>query len=132
MGDEQTFFQDKDVTVTSARFVVKGQWFAMSDITSAKKFRAGKHWFLPILVMAVGWLQFCCSDRRLLAGLLAMLLGVIWLLGGRTTYHVKITTFGSEKSVLNSRQEEYIAEVVRALNDAIVARGKQGILGAAD
>jgi hypothetical protein len=34
MTDEKTFFQYEDVAVTNSRFMVGGQTFAMSNITS--------------------------------------------------------------------------------------------------
>jgi hypothetical protein len=56
-------------------------------------------------------------------GLLIAGAGVAWWLRMKPMFHVMLRTSGGENKALSSEQREYIEKIVRALNEAIVARG---------
>lgn len=122
MTEEKTFFQYEDVAVTNARFMVGAQTFAMSNITSVKASRQDPSRFWPIALIVFGLLALVANASIWLVGIFGGA-GVVWLLSQKTMYHVMLMTAGGETSALSSEQREYIEKVVKALNDAIVARG---------
>lgn len=122
MAEEKTFFRYEDVTVTSSRFIIGSQTFAMSNITSVKASRRDPRRFWPIALIVVGVLALMAKANIWVVVLIGGS-GIAWLLMQRAIYHVMLTTAGGETSALSSRQREYIEKVVQALNEAIVSRG---------
>jgi len=121
MAEEKTFFQYEDVAVTNSRFMVESQTFAMSNITSVKTLRQSPNRLWPAVLVIVGF--FLLFGEWWVAGLIFCGAGAAWGFMQKPMYHVMLTTAGGETSALSSKQPEYVEKVVRALNDAIVARG---------
>ena len=119
--EETTFFQNDGVRVTNARFVVDGQTFALSNITSVKTSQKSPGRLWPILLVIVGGLMAISTGQY--AWLILLLAGGGWLVLQKTMYHVLLHTAGGETSALRSYQKEYVESVVTALNNAIVHRG---------
>lgn len=118
--DETTFFEHEGVRVTNSRFIVDGQTFAMTNITSVKPLEQKPNRVLPIILIVIGIIP-ALNDAY--GGLVLTLIGVIWLAMQKTTYHVMLHTAGGETSALKTFQKEYLQRVVTALNNAIVHRG---------
>ncbi|KAB2902829.1 MAG: hypothetical protein F9K35_03600 [Burkholderiaceae bacterium] len=118
--EEKTFFEYENVKVTNARFLVDGQTFAMSNITSVASAQDDPSRVGPILVMLFGF-AMCASN--LVAGLIVAAIGALWWWKQKSTYHVMLKTAGGETKALTSNQEDYVRKVIAALNDAIVHRG---------
>ncbi len=118
--EEKTFFEYENVKVTNARFLVDGQTFAMSNITSVASAQDDPSRVGPILMMIVGF-AICASN--IFVGLVVAALGAWWLWKQKSTYHVMLKTSGGETKALTSNQEDYVRKVIAALNDAIVHRG---------
>ena len=121
MAEEKTFFQHDDVSVTNARFVVGAETFAMSNITSVKASEKIPSRTWPSILIFVGVVFL--FNSMIAPALFFGGCGVGWWLLEKPMYHVLLTTAGGETSALRSKQSEYIATVVKALNDAIVHRG---------
>lgn len=126
--DEKSFFQYEDVTVTNTRFMVGAQTFAMSNITSVQTLKQDPKRFWPTVFIILGGLYALAalgSDNAggAVVGLLFAGAGVAWWLKVKPMFHVMLRTSGGENKALSSEQREYIEKVVRALNEAIVARG---------
>jgi hypothetical protein len=118
--EETTFFEHDGVRITNTRFVVDGQTFAMSNITSVKPVEKRPSRVLPIVLIVLGALPAVAGAYF---GLVLSAIGVAWLALQKTVYHVMLHTAGGETSALKTYQEDYLQSVVAALNDAIVHRG---------
>lgn len=119
MLSEQTFFSENGVMVTQARFVVPGQTFAMSGVTSVTarvsypgKAKATKliMWGFPCIIL-------------LLVGIPMVIGGIIWLVTANPLYTVYLTSSSGEAAAYSSPDEGFIQNVIAAITDSIVARG---------
>src|SRR5207253_10338894 len=117
---EKTFFDYDGVRVTNARFIVDGQTFAMSNITSVTPLEQKPNRIIPALLILIGVLL---AVGRIYGGLLLSVIGIVWWKLQKTVYHVMLHTAGAETSALQTYQKEYLQKVVAALNNAIVYRG---------
>ncbi len=127
-SDQETvFLSTPDVTVTRSRFVVPGQTFAMSGITSVSRgiiqpSRRGA--VICIALGAFGLLAaFTGSWQPAVAGGILFAIGLIWLSRLKPTHLVKLNTAGAETRAFASKDEDAVDEIVDALNDAIITRG---------
>lgn len=119
--EEKSFFEYEGVKVTNSRFIVDSQTFAMSNITSVKASEESPSRTGPILFLVVGALGLLGGAFAF--GVICILIGGVWMAVQKTYYHVVLTTAGGESKALTSVQKNYVEQVVRALNDAIVSRG---------
>lgn len=118
--EEKTFFEYDGVKITNARFVVDGQTFAMSNITSVSTAQDDPSRIGPILLILFGLLMCAGSP---VVGVPVAVLGVFWWSQQKAKFHVMLKTSGGEAKALTSKQKDYIGKVVSALNDAIIHRG---------
>ena len=118
--EEKNFLDENGVVVTNTRFIVSSQTYAMSGITSVKNSYQPPSRFFPVVLLLVGLL---CLVGAPAVGVILIVVAVLWLIGQKTDYHVLLTTASGEAKALSSNNKEFIAKVVQALNDAIVARG---------
>ena len=118
--DEKVFFEYDGVKVTNARFVVDGQTYAMSNITSVSPHEKKPSRVGPIIFIAAGVLLALQAPPL---GLIFGLPGVIWWFFQKSGFHILLRTAGGETSALKSNQRDYVEKVVAALNNAIVHRG---------
>src|SRR5581483_3605158 len=119
--EEKEFFRHDDVTVTNSRLIVGAQTFAMSNITSVKASQDSPNRTWPVVILVFGLIALFANSFGM-----AIMFGVIggfWLALQKNYYHVALTTAGGETKALTSNQQQYIEEVVKALNEAIVHRG---------
>jgi hypothetical protein len=121
---EQEFFQSANVHVTRSRFVVFGQTYAMSGVTSVKASAVNPSRSAPLLIGGLGLVL-------LFTGVTSMLIFGAALIGGaalfwasqKPEYFVSLSVASGEVRALRSKDREFIGDVVQALNDCIVARG---------
>lgn len=118
--DEKTFFEYEGVKVTNARFVVKGQTFAMSNVTSVNPITEPPKRFWGIVCLLIG---LASLTQNAFFGIPVIALSIYFLYKQRTTYHVMLRTSGGETKALTTHQKDYLGKVVAALSDAIVHRG---------
>jgi hypothetical protein len=118
--EEKTFFEHDGVKVTSARFVVDGQTFAMSNVTSVKALEEppGRLWTLLGAVLAFGLMT-----KSILLGAIVLGLAIWYFVKQPSKFHIMLRTSGGETKALTTNQKEYVEKVVGALSDAIVHRG---------
>lgn len=119
--EEKTFFEYEDVKVTNSRFISGGQTYAMSNVTSVKSHVEKPNRLGGIVALVVGLVAL--ASGAVFVGLVIAAGAGFYLYSQKTTYHVMLTTSGSETSALKTYQLDYIAKVVNALNEAIVHRG---------
>lgn len=120
MTEEKTFFHQGGIRVTSARFINGGQTYAMSNVTSVKALvekpqRSGG--------IMIALLALVISSAVPLVGIPALGLALFYLYRQKPKYHVMLKTSGGEASALSTDHEEYVDDVVEAVNKAIVHRG---------
>lgn len=118
--EEQSFLSEGNVKVTTTRFIVPSQTYAMSGITSVKNSHEPPVRIYPIVCGLIGLL---CLAGAPVIGMIFIVLAIVWWIGQRTTYHVVLTTASGEAKALSSTDGQYISNVIDALNNAIVARG---------
>ncbi len=125
--EEQVLFERGSVKVTTLRFIVGAQTFAMSNITSVRSSVDEPSGCAGIALMVIG---AAIALASLAGSLFGFVVGAALCLGGWSVLHsqhpeyqVRLTTAGGESTALASPEKEYVASVVQALNDAIVARG---------
>jgi hypothetical protein len=118
--EEKTFFEYEGVKVTNTRFVVDGQTFAMSNVTSVNPLKEEPKRLGGILLLLVGIIML---TQNAFFGVPVIALAAYYLYKQKTTYHVMLRTSGGENKALTTYQQDYLNKVVGALNEAIIHRG---------
>jgi hypothetical protein len=121
--EEKTFFSGGDVSVTNARFMAKGQTYAMSGVTSVKSFQQNPSRKGPIILGILGLLIMAVGGTGLLVGLVVIGAAVAWWFSQKPEFSVLLSSASGEVKALASQDGDFISKVVGALNDAIVHRG---------
>jgi Family of unknown function (DUF6232) len=126
---EKTFHESSGVLVTNSRFIVGSQTFAMSGVTSVSSFVESPSHKGPLVAIVLGAMitlgglvQGSQGLGGMLIGGVVLALGIWWFTQRKPTFHVLLRTSSTEVKALNSKDENYILAVVKALNDAIVYR----------
>ena len=118
--EEKIFYENGDVSVSNSRFIVDGQTYAMSNVTSVKtKLEKAKR--IPgilITLFGVG----VVGVNSMVGGVM-IVVGIVVLILAKNKYSVALNTSSGENQALTSTDKNYIEEIVSALNDAIVSRG---------
>ena len=134
MSEERVLLEESGVTVTTARFMVGAQTYAMSSVNSVASFTVRESRLAAGcgVLIGVGFLLFGASaifePRSRGVGILLVLAAVALfvVIGSKVakhTYAVRLTTSSGQVEALQSKELEFVQRVVKALNDAIVARG---------
>jgi len=143
--EEKIFFNKSGVIVSNSRFVVRGQTYAMSGITSIESLkndpiRIGPIIliFLAIVVLFLAFVNILDSpevqqirDRNqpgivfweFFFGIILIISGVKWWRGQKTIYEIILNSSSGRTLALTSDDGQFIDVVTTALNDAIVSRG---------
>lgn len=119
---EQTFLDVGGVVVTNSRFIVPGQTYAMSGVTSIKHVEKDPSKVAGWVIIGIGVL-LCLSHAMLAVGILMILGGALYLWKGRGKYDVLLQTASGEVRAFASKDKELVRRIVNALNEAIVYRG---------
>ena len=133
---EQVFYDCDGVRVTSARFQVGAQTYAMSAVNSVafqvREAEKGGPVGLAILgglmlaiVVSLGVATDFTAMKGFFAfsGLVMLVAGILTARSAKPTYIVSLTTASGQVQALSSEDRDYVEAVVRALNDAVVSRG---------
>jgi Family of unknown function (DUF6232) len=143
---DEVFFDHAGVKVTRTRFIVSGQTYALNAITSVRQgFYVVKGDRLPLVLLIFFGGLVGCVGLGGLAGMLEegsigsaaisfllMLIGATLCVVGfrqlrrivdQQVHYVCLTTAAGEQTVCRSPDISFVAAIVKALNDAIVARG---------
>lgn len=118
--DEKTFFEYEGVKVTNARFIVDGQTFAMSNVTSVSPITESPKRLWGIFFLVIGLVAL---TQNPFFGVPVIAISIYFLYKQRAVYHVMLRTSGGETKALTTHQKEYLNKVIGALNAAIVHRG---------
>ena len=120
--EEQTFLNEGNVTVTNTRFIVPGETFAMAGVTSVSSLKDSPSRWGPIILIVIGAFGLSGSDT-IPGGLMSLAAGIAWWVLKKPKYIVLLTTASGEAQAFPSKDEAFIARIVNALSEAIVARG---------
>lgn len=144
---EQVFLEDKRVKVTKTRLIIKNETYSMAGIISVKssvipgkkeKILTFKDKFKSIVICTIffGGISKICSffenwKLNLIGfGSIILLLFIIWTIVKIPSskdippiYTITLRTASGEIKALENQDREFVEKVIRALNDAIVARG---------
>lgn len=142
-GDESVFFQDGNVTVTNARFLVGAKTFAMRSVTSieivtsnepssrpgwdTRERFAGYVFLVLILLGLVLWLGVGLSFWVvILLGIVGF--AIVFLVFSASTetrpvFRILLKTAGGDVIAYQSFDQTHISQIVKALNDSIIAQG---------
>lgn len=120
-AQEKTFFEQGNVKVTNARFIVPSQTYAMSGITSVKFFTEKPSLLWPIVAFLIALLALAGNGNIWSVGV-PLAIGILLLLR-KATHHVVLSSASGETRALASKDKEFISNVISGLNEAIVSRG---------
>jgi hypothetical protein len=119
---EKTFLQERGVTVTSTRFIVPNQTYAMAGITSVRFERVEPKRGWPIAFILTGLLFAVVSADSRGFGILLLVIGVIWIALLKTKYAVALRSASGEVRAVQETDSNFINGIVAAVNEAIVYR----------
>lgn len=123
VGNEKIYFDEGDVNVTKARFIVPAQTYAMSGITSVKSI-VDQPFKGPAILAILGglFIFFIAQTASIITGLVLIAGAALWFIKGKK--HIVILSSASgEAEALSSNNSGFIERIISALNDAIVERG---------
>lgn len=129
---ERVFLETGGVKVTSARFVVPGQTFAMSGVTSVKHWRTPRRWVigalaliigLPMLIPGIHLASSGASNGPLAIGGVLALLGALAIWRGRPQSQVRLQSSSGETKAFASYNDALVRRIVEALTESIIFRG---------
>jgi len=144
---EQVFFDRDGVKVTLTRFIVDDETYTMQGITSVRHGVEKPSKVEPIGMIVIGAIlifsapfvidlhfSYPSSSSAFLAllqvGFAMLLIGVVlvgagtwWLQRLREIHTVVLHSSSGESRAVVSKDGEAIAHIVRALNEAVIARG---------
>ena len=122
--EEKTFFEQNNVKVSNARFIVDGQTFAMNGVTSVKSVVVPPSRMGPIIVLLIGLAILIGADGvGKLLGLAVAGAAAYFLYSQKATHTVVLNSASGEQNALSNTDASFITGVVTALNDALIHRG---------
>lgn len=133
---EQVFYDRDGVRVTSARFQVGAQTYAMNAVSSVayqkREAETGGGWGLLAVGSALLFFDLLAlAVMTFSLGIVLFGLGALAMIGGgwsivrsaKPTFIVALTTASGQSTALSSPDREYVESVVHALNESLVSRG---------
>ena len=121
--EEKNFFNSGNVSVTNARFIVHGQTYALSGITSVKSYQHDPSRKGPVIGGIVGLLALAAGDWGVAIGLIFIACAILWWILDKKKFSVLLNTASGETEALTSHNSRFISQIVDALNEAIIYRG---------
>ncbi|MEI7869522.1 MAG: DUF6232 family protein, partial [Candidatus Methylumidiphilus sp.] len=106
--DEKIFLNKGNVSVSNSRFIVSGQTYAMSNVTSVKSGVKGRERGGAVLVVLLGLLCLNGSGWVFFSGLFLIGGGVMIWYGAKAQYSVILNTSAGENQALVSEDKSYI------------------------
>jgi hypothetical protein len=126
---EREFYRSNLVTVTNSRFIVSGQTYAMSGVTSVKMSRKDPSYGGAVLMMIIGLvcLPIAFQGKEAAVAWLGVLIflggGILYAMSLKPDFFVVLHSASGEVNALTSKDSGFVEAVIRAINDAIIYRG---------
>jgi hypothetical protein len=115
---DMLFLDEGGITVTKTRFVAGARTFAMAGITSVRGVRMPPSRGGPMVLLLFGVLLLI-----IYIGIPMIIGAIVWMVRQKPTFSVVLTTAGGEVAVYSSANWPFVARVLDALTQAIIARG---------
>ncbi|EOW9276587.1 DUF6232 family protein, partial [Vibrio cholerae] len=119
--EEKIFFESNDVKVTNSRFITGNQTYAMSNVTSVKPHKQSPNRMPWIFALFMGVFFILIKSYLIGFGLIGLAIFVLY--NQKPLYTVILKTSSGENRALHTNEQEYLNQVINALNEAIVHRG---------
>ena len=122
--DEKIFFEQGNIKVTNARFIVGAETHAMNGVTSVKSHAISPNRTGPIIGIVIGLLILLSAESsgKVFGLLIAGVAGWIFY-KQKATHSVVLRSASGEVQAHTSQNEPLIGGIVQALNDALIHRG---------
>jgi hypothetical protein len=125
MPEEQVYFQQGEITVTSARFIVSAQTFAMRTITSIREEQEDPTRVWPVIFILAGVSVFIANlmpfNLGAILGLAIFVAGIWQAVRSKPTFSVVLTAAHGEVTAYRSKNREFVSQIIQALNKAIAS-----------
>jgi hypothetical protein len=123
--EEIVFMSDHNVKVTQSRLIIKSnKTYAMRNISSVHTHKIPKKTGFQWLMIIGGAIIAIAGDGEgLIPGIILLILGAFWLSRLKDRYALRIQSSSGRSDGLTSKDKNYIDEMVRAINEAIIYRG---------
>lgn len=121
--EEKFFFNSNDVSVSNARFMVRGQTYVMNGVTSVKQAVAHPSRLGPVVLGLISLVFAFAGGEGLVFGVLGLILAVIWWINQKSIWYVILNSSSGEMKALSSADRGHIDGVIEALNQSIIYRG---------
>jgi hypothetical protein len=128
MADEISYYSDQSgVRVTDKRVIIASTTYSMANITSVSTTIEKPSMLGPILIMAIGVLMFLGGFGNQnygssFFGAIVAALGYFWYRGRKPIWHLRIASASGEATPLQSNNQQWIASIAQAINEAIIHR----------
>jgi hypothetical protein len=131
--DDHIFLDEGGILISKTRFASGSQTFALASVSSVRGAEIAPNRSMPIFLILLGaimgligigatleskWGVFPCA-----IGVASITVGVVTLCREKPIFAVMLTAAGGEVAAYTSRDKEFIARVINALTEAIIARG---------
>ncbi|MGA9580901.1 MAG: DUF6232 family protein [Allosphingosinicella sp.] len=122
---EQVFFEQGNVKVTNARFIVNSQTYAMNGVTSVKSSVVPPSRGGAIIAIGLGLIMVFAAEGagKIFGVAIAAAAGAWFLSQQKSTHSVYLSSASGEVQALSDTDEGFISSVVHALNEALIHRG---------
>ena len=121
--EEKIFFNKGNVSVSNSRFIVDGQTYAMSNVTSVKSGKIPAANTAALVICLIGLMCLLGTAVVKIVGIIFIVVGIIAYRGAKPQFTVVLNTSAGENKALSSEDEAYVDSIIQSLNDAIVSRG---------
>lgn len=130
---DNVFFAQEGVVVSQTRLVVDGITYAMSSISSCKtgdseEQDGGKKFLRTLAILAsvaAGLIIGLVTELTVgvVIGIVGLVASLLFIKTKYLVYHIYLGTVSGEVQAVSSSDENFIRQIERAVNDAIIARG---------
>ena len=125
---EETYYSRDDIHITNARAVLGGKTYAMANITSVSMAKKPANRTLGIVIALIGVIIAACggigdTSIWIILGVLGLVVGIVIAALIKPSYIVRLGSASGESDALASHDQQYIREIVVAVNEAIISRG---------
>jgi len=112
--DEQVFLQEAEVTVTKTRFIVHGQTYALSGVTSVKAKTRSPRRIGPLILVGLGLITVRSIDGSgpTKSSLVLIALGAIWWFCQKKKHIIVLKSPSGESNALSSKDKGLISGCV--------------------
>ncbi len=129
MTEEISFYSDNSgVRVTNTRVIIRNVTYAMANIASVRSEVTKPSLVGPLVaillgvVFVLGGIGGRSSAGAVFGGIL-VLPGIVWWRGIKPIWHLRISSASGESTPLSSTNQSWVESIAHAINEAIIHRG---------